>query len=124
MKHKQAPTAWYTPMSKYNNVKTVEDNITFMSKKEAARYKELKLLEKAGEILELSLQPKFTLQESFKDRKGTHHRAITYKADFRYYDRKFKCVVIEDAKGMKTDVYEIKKKLFINRYPQYIFLET
>ena len=68
-------------MSKYRNRKTIHDGITFDSKGEANRYCELKILERAGEISDLTLQPKFTLQESFK-KNGKTHRAITYIADF------------------------------------------
>lgn len=109
---------------KYHNKLTTIDNITFHSISEANRYQELKLLEKAGEILELSLQPSFTLQEAFVDRKGTKHRSIVYKADFKYWDRQFKCVVVEDVKGYATAEFKLKKKLFLKKYPEYIFLVT
>lgn len=111
-------------MNKYNAVRTTLDNVTFDSKAEATRYWELKMLLKAGLILELSRQPKFTLQEAFKDRNGEIHRPIKYVADFKYYDVKFKCVVIEDTKGMKTELYKVKKKLFLNKFPEYIFIES
>lgn len=101
---------------KYHNKKTVIDGITFDSKGEANRYWELKLLERAGEISNLTLQPKFTLQESFKKGKKTH-QAITYIADFQYQENGK--TVVEDFKGMETEVFRIKKKLFEKRYPQY-----
>lgn len=110
--------------SKYRAVKTTIDGITFDSKKEAARYKELKLLEKAGEIKDLGLQPRFTLQESFKH-EGKTQRSITYIADFIYWDEKAKATVVEDVKGHKTQVYGIKKKMFLKRYGEkYKFMET
>ncbi len=99
---------------KYRNRKTIIDGITFDSKGEANRYCELKLLERAGEISDLTLQPKFTLQESFKKGKKTH-RAITYIADFRYQENGK--TIIEDYKGMETEVFRIKRKLFEKRYP-------
>ena len=71
-------------MNKYRNRKTIVDGITFDSKAEANRYIELKMLEKAGYIKQLKLQPKFTLQESYKNNKGQTIRAITYIADFSY----------------------------------------
>lgn len=93
-------------MNKYRNVKTVVDNITFDSKKEAHRYGELKLLEKAGEIYGLDLQPQYLLQV------GGEKIGI-YKADFRYIDRSVipNKIIVEDCKGIKTPVYKIKKKL-------------
>lgn len=110
--------------NKYHATKTEVDGIVFHSKAEANRYCELKLLEKAGEIKDLTLQPKFELQSKFKDKSGTNQRAITYKADFQYYDKKYDSIVIEDVKGFKTKEYELKKKMFLMRYPEYVFLET
>lgn len=101
-------------MSKYRNRKTIIDGITFDSKGEANRYCELKLLERAGEISDLTLQPKYMLQESFKKGKKTH-RAITYVADFQYQENGK--TIIEDYKGMETEVFRIKRKLFEKRYP-------
>ena len=46
---------------KYNNTRPVVDGIKFDSKREAERYKELKLLERAGKISDLILQPRFEL---------------------------------------------------------------
>lgn len=105
-------------MSKYRNRKTIIDGITFDSKGEANRYCELKLLQRAGEISDLTLQPKFTLQESFK-KNGKTHRAITYTADFQYFDKLSRKWVIEDFKGVETEVFRIKRKLFEKEYPQY-----
>ena len=89
-------------MNKYRNIKTVVDGITFHSRKEAARYQVLKLMEKAGEITELELQPVYNFE--LYDR-----RIFTYKADFQYkLDGQ---VVLEDVKGYKTPVYNLKKKI-------------
>jgi hypothetical protein len=88
--------------SKYHNVKTVVDGITFHSKKEAARYQELKLLEKAGEITGLELQPRFAI-----DIKGVH--ICDYIGDFLYTENGKP--VLEDCKGFKTPSYRLKKKL-------------
>jgi hypothetical protein len=101
-------------MSKYHNKKTVIDNITFDSKKEANRYVELKLLEKSGKIKHLTLQPKFLLQEDFIY-KGEKIRKICYVADFQYKD-KGNNTIVEDVKGMKTQSYLIKKKIFLYKY--------
>lgn len=69
--------------SKYKNKKTQIDMYVFDSVAEARRYKELKLLERAGEISNLELQPRFLLQDSFK-KNGKTYRKIEYIADFKY----------------------------------------
>lgn len=96
-------------MSKYRNIKTTIDGITFDSRKEADRYCELKLLQRAGEITDLELQVPFTLIPAFS-LNGKKHTAIKYVADFVY--RRGGKRVVEDVKGMRTDVYKLKKKLF------------
>ena len=101
------------PMSKYNAKKIMVDGITFDSKKEAKRYTELKLLERAGKITGLELQPEFELQPAF-DKDGKHYRKITYKADFHYIEDGQN--IVEDVKGYRTDVYKLKKKLFEYKY--------
>lgn len=102
-------------MSKYKNKKIEYDGIVFDSKKELHRYWELLELEKLNLIKQLQLQKKFVLQDKFK-MNGKTIRAITYIADFYYYDNQKKCYVVEDVKGIKTEVYKIKKKLFQHRY--------
>jgi hypothetical protein len=97
------------------------DGITFASKAERKRYAELLLLERAGEITDLEIQPRFVLLEKF-ERAGEVHRAITYVADFRY--RLKGLFVVEDVKGMRTDVYRLKKKLFLHRYSEIDFREV
>ena len=100
-------------MSKYNSRKTTIDGIEFDSQKEGRRYSELMLLERAGEISELILQPEYILQEGFR-KNGKTYRPIKYIADFMYVeDGK---TVVEDVKGAKTQVYQLKKKLFEKRY--------
>ena len=101
--------------SKYNAKKTKVDEITFDSKKEAKRYQELKLLQKAKHISDLILQPVFELLPTQKY-KGETLRKLTYKADFQYTDNLSGDKVVEDVKGFKTAVYTIKKKLFIDKY--------
>lgn len=105
-------------MSKYGNKKVLIDGIKFDSIAEGNRYKELKLLQRAGIIKELELQPRFLLQESFKYGKQMI-REISYFADFKYYDVELKRIVVEDVKSFitkKDKVYIIKKKLFLKRY--------
>ena len=104
-------------MSKYNSRKTVIDDITFDSKKEAKRYVELKKKQEEGEITDLRLQVPFELVPSFTieiDGKNRKRRNIRYIADFTYYENGQK--VVEDVKGRKTDIYKLKKKLFEYKY--------
>lgn len=108
--------------SKYSNRKVNIDGITFDSKKEANRYKELKILENLGKISNLELQPVYVLQESFKY-KGKNIRAIKYIGDFEYVDSKTGNKVLEDTKGFKTKDYLIKVKLLKNKYPNIDFRE-
>lgn len=101
-------------MNKYYNRKTTIDGITFASKKEALRYQELKFLEIAEEIKELTLQPKFLLQEGFKHN-GRTYRKIEYIPDFSYVRTEDDILVIEDVKGVKTDVFRLKEKMLIKK---------
>ena len=105
---------------KYNAKKVKVDGIKFDSKKEANRYFELKMLERAGKIKELKLQPKFLLQDGFV-RDGEKYRAIFYIADFEYIKDGKK--VVEDVKGVRTQTYKLKKKMFLKKYPQVVFKE-
>lgn len=107
--------SWEKPtMSKYKNKKVVVDNILFDSKKEANYYTKLKILRDAGKILDLELQKRFVLQQGFKLH-GKTYRAITYIADFVYKDQEGQTHVV-DTKGYRTEVYKIKKKLFMKKY--------
>jgi hypothetical protein len=87
---------------KYGNKPTEVDGIRFASKREAARYSELKLLERAGKISALRLQPAFPL-----DVNGVP--VCLYRADFAYVENGRHAV--EDSKGFRTDVYKIKRAL-------------
>lgn len=103
-------------MSKYNSKKTVLDGQVFDSKKEANRYQELLLLEKAGVIKNLSRQVKFVLIPSQRDEATGKvvERECSYKADFKY-EEGIKTVV-EDVKGFRTKEYIIKRKLLLYQY--------
>ena len=105
--------------SKYRNVKTTVDGITFDSKREAARYCELKLMERSGEITFLELQPKFILQEGFTTDAGENIREIAYIADFSYHELSSNKAIVEDTKGVETKDFRIKRKLLLKRYPEY-----
>lgn len=98
--------------NKYGNTKVSRYGRTFDSKHEAGRYAELKLLERAGKISDLKTQVAYLLIPAQYDEK---HRCIerkaSYIADFVYVqDGK---IVVEDAKGVKTDVYKLKKKMML-----------
>ena len=94
--------------SKYKNKKVIYNGIKFDSQKERNYYIKLKLLEEKGIISNLKLQVKFELQPSFKF-KGKTIRSINYIADFTYIqDNKLHIV---DTKGVRTEVYRIKKKM-------------
>lgn len=107
--------------NKYGNIKTVIDKIKFDSKKEAERYLVLKDMLKHKEISNLELQPKFLLQDSFRYMNKTE-RKICYIADFKYI--KDGQIIVEDVKGKKTDVYKLKKKLFLFRNRDIVFREV
>lgn len=100
-----------TVTRKYRNKKTVIEGITFDSKKEAKRYGELRLLERAGEIDTLTLQPKFTLIPTQRRADGKAERSVVYIADFMY--RENGQFIVEDTKGFRTPDYIIKRKLLL-----------
>lgn len=104
--------------SKYGNKKVIYNGIEFDSIKEKNRYVELTLLARANEISGIIIQPKFLLQDKF-EKNGKKYQEINYIADFAYYDNKLKKMMIEDTKGMRTDVYKLKKKLFEYKYKEY-----
>ena len=97
--------------SKYKNQKVILNGIKFDSKKEARRYYELKLLERAGIIKELKLQVPYVLIE-----KSKHGREIKYLADFTYIEKGK--LIVEDVKSSatKTALYKLKKRLLAERY--------
>ena len=87
---------------------TAPDGQKFDSQKEYQRYCVLKLLQRAGKISDLRRQVKFELIPKQEGESACH-----YVADFVYKDTATGKVVVEDAKGFKTDVYKIKKKLLL-----------
>jgi hypothetical protein len=91
--------------SKYGAQRTEVDGITFASKKEARRYGELKLLQRAGTIRDLKLQPRFPLTVNGR-------LVCTYVGDFEYLTVPIGARIVEDAKGFKTPEYKLKAKLF------------
>lgn len=95
--------------NKYKNKHVEYHGIKFDSKKEGTYYLKLKAMEELGIIKDLKLQVKFELQPSFKFN-GKTIRAINYIADFTYYDENNKYHIV-DTKGVRTEVYKIKKKM-------------
>lgn len=99
-------------MSKYHSRKTSMAGIVFDSKKEAARYQELRLMERGGLIHDLEHQVAFTLIPSQKNELGrTIERPVTYVADFVYKEGSRQ--VVEDCKGVRTPAYIIKRKMML-----------
>lgn len=101
--------------SKYHAKKTVVDGTTFDSRKEADRYLVLKCMEEDGIIENLRRQVRYELVPAF-DVEGRHYRPVYYVADFVYMDKETGKEVVEDVKGVRTDVYKLKSKLFARRY--------
>ena len=115
---------WYN-QSKYKNTKTIVDGITFDSRKEASRYRELKILEAAGSISDLRCQEKFVLIPVQREpdvigvrggiKKGkVIEKECSYLADFVYMEDGQQ--VVEDTKGFRTKDYIIKRKLMLYFY--------
>lgn len=93
-----------TPKMKYHNQPCWVDGHWFASKKEANRYGDLKVLLLAKKIKDLQLQPRFTLRVN-------EVVVCVYVGDFSYTVRKTGQQVLEDVKGVRTQVYNIKKRL-------------
>ena len=108
--------------NKYHAKKTESGGIVFDSKYEAEKYEELKMLERIGLIKDLQRQVRFILLDEYTNNKGEKVRPISYIADFVYYDIKKKRQIVMDTKGLETEVFRIKKKLFENKYRDYMFL--
>lgn len=118
-------------MNKFNTKKIVVDGITFDSKKEARRYKELCLMERSCEITDLQRQVKFVLipaqyetyerygkkGQRLKDGKRCVEKECAYIADFVY--KKDGYLVVEDAKGYRNPstsgyaYFALKRKLML-----------
>jgi hypothetical protein len=96
--------------NKYNNKITELDGIKFHSKKESLRYSQLKLQEKGGLIKDLRLQVSYELIPKLVIN-GKTERAIKYVADFVYTDTLHETEIVEDVKGMITDVFKLKYRL-------------
>lgn len=101
-------------MNKYGNRKTTVNGITFDSKHEATRYVELRYMERAGMISDLQTQVPYELIPSQKRGGKVVERPVKYVADFVY--KRDGETVVEDAKGLRTKEYIIKRKLLLWEY--------
>ena len=101
--------------NKYGAIRTEVDGQWFDSKAEAKRYQELKIMVRAGIVKNLQVHERFAIIVGGKT-------VGQYEADFTYYENGKQ--VVEDVKGVKTDVYKLKKKLLLFRYPFCVFRET
>lgn len=106
--------------NKLGNIKVEYDGHKFDSKREAQRYAELKLLQRSGQISDLQTQVKFKLLPSQRDANGkVVERAVSYIADFVYFDRRTSEMVAEDVKGYRDPssavykVFAIKRKMML-----------
>ena len=103
-------------MNKYNAKKVTIDGITFASKSEGRYYQHLLGLMESGVVESFEMQKPYTLLDKFPHPKtGKTIRAIKYVPDFEviYTDGR---VEVVDVKGMQTDVFRMKRKLFMFRY--------
>jgi len=104
------------PKNKFFANRREVDGIWFDSAKEAKRYSELKILERAGMIKHLTLQPEFILTVN-------DIKIGKWIGDFSYLDIRKNEAIVEDVKGVKTPFYKWKKKHFEAQYGRRI-LET
>lgn len=102
-------------MSKFGNKKTTVDGVTFDSKLESRFYLFAKELKAEGKIKGFELQKRFEIFPAFR-KDGVLYRKIEYVADFIIYHHDGSIEVI-DTKGVETDVFKIKRKLFEHAYP-------
>lgn len=101
--------------NKYHAQRTFVGGMKFDSKKEAERYFDLSLMQKAGVISGLQRQVKYLLIPTQRDRKGkVLFRPRYYVADFVY--RRNGQLVVEDVKGVRTEVYKLKRALMFEKY--------
>lgn len=101
--------------SKYKAQRSMSDGILFDSKKEAARYSQLRLMEMERKISDLKRQVRFQLAKVIDGKdyivRTPTGRCMSYLADFSYYDNTAKRTVVEDVKGYDTPVSAIKRAI-------------
>lgn len=109
-------------MTKYHSRKTVVNGIPFDSRLEAARYQQLRLLEKADEITSLQLQVEFQILRGWiNPETGEKIKSRNYIADFVYIDNATNKLIVEDTKGIETPEFRLKWSLVKSLYPQFEF---
>lgn len=106
----------YRRHNKFNAKRTVLDGITFHSAGEAQRYAVLKLRERAGEIKDLVLQPRFDFRKEgrwmrIRSTGFPNGRIVHYTADFSYTEIETNEHIVEDFKGMDTYASRMKRAL-------------
>ena len=106
--------------NKYGNKMVIVDGHKFDSKAEAKYYEQLKWSQLHKQILFFRLQPRYQLQEAFK-KNGKTFRKIEYVADFEVHNLDGSIEVI-DVKGVETEGFKIKRKLFEKIYPHKLSL--
>jgi len=112
--------------SKMHNNKSFAYGRKWHSNKELARYDELLLMEKAGEIKDLEIQPYFCTLDTLRTELCTHSKK-RYTADFKYFDNKEGKIIVEDVKSefsRKDPYYRLRIHLFQLRYPDVCFREV
>lgn len=106
-----------------------QNGVIFASKSEMRRYNELVLLQRGHQIKDLQTQVPFILQEGFTHPQYGEINHLIYVADFVYtnltlHNEYLQRQCVEDSKGMVTAVYKLKRKLFLKKYPEYLFFEV
>lgn len=107
---------------KFANVPTVVDGHKFDSKREAGRYLDLRVLERAGEVSGIELQPVYPLEVTrlvdgslvvvpvkIRSKGYPNGRRCSWKADFRYQCLRTGCQIVEDVKGFDDDRARFKR---------------
>ena len=104
--------------SKFGNIKTTIDGILFDSKLESKFYEYAKLLKAEGKIKDFEMQTKYEIFPAFR-KKGKAWRKIEYVADFviHHFDGSIEVI---DVKGVETDVFKMKHKMFEYKYPDLV----
>lgn len=122
---------WYQKKSKYGNKPVVVDGVKYDSRGESQRMAFLKLLERAGEIKDLQYHKEFVLIPPIrkeilcKMKNGTTYTRVTneprvYEADFTYTIVATGEEVVEDFKGVETELFLFKADLFFHLYKKHI----
>lgn len=108
--------------NKFKAVRTSSGEHTFASSLEARRYTQLILLQQAGEIDSLEVQPEFILAHRAQD-PFTKQRIpeIRYIGDFAYLDCRTGRRIVEEVKGFETAAFKLKWKLVRPMYPDVEF---